>query len=184
MVVVATKKVITFVRKWKKQSSEMNINATAVANYFVDLAERDKVELKQLGLMKRVYITHGFSLAIFDMSAIDPRFDKVEAWKNGPVIPSVYHSFKYNGMSPIKDKSIIVEVNKGDIDISTPELEDKNIKAVADMVWDRYSEYDDFQLVELLHRSGTPWFWCYKEGENCKIPDSLTKAFYSKLVKK
>ena len=72
----------------------MKDNALSVANYLIDLAKKENKNLTQLGLMKRVYIAHGFSLAINKESLLDNRFDKVEAWKYGPVIPSVYHSFK------------------------------------------------------------------------------------------
>jgi uncharacterized phage-associated protein len=160
----------------------MNTNATAIANYFIDLAKEKQKEIKQFGLMKRVYITHGFSLAILNRSALDPRFDVVEAWKNGPVIPSVYHSFKYNGNNPIKDKSVIVEFKGRDMDIKTPELEDEDIKKIAIAVWEKYIDFDDFQLIELLHRKGTPWSLCYREGENNKIPDLYTQAYYEKLL--
>ena len=162
----------------------MTPNATALANYFVDKAEKENFRLMQLGLMKRVYITHGFCLAIFEISALDPRFDTVEAWKNGPVIPSVYHSFKYNKNNPIKDKSVITdEMDKdGIISFVTPELEENRRIMVADMVWERYKEYSDYELVELTHKEGTPWALSYTEGKNNPIDDSLTKAYYDKLI--
>ena len=58
--------------------------------------------------MKRVYIAHGFSLAINKESLLDKRFDKVEAWKYGPVIPSVYHSFKQYKADPITEKAVVM----------------------------------------------------------------------------
>lgn len=42
----------------------MKDNALSVANYFIDLANKENKPITQLGLMKRVYIAHGFSLAI------------------------------------------------------------------------------------------------------------------------
>ncbi len=161
----------------------MNPNATALANYFIDLANKDGDELRQLGLMKRVYITHGFCLAIFDKSALDPRFDVVEAWKNGPVIPSVYHSFKYKKNEPITEKSTIIDWESDVFDSLTPVLDDEQIKKVADLVWDRYKEFDDFDLVKLTHKKGSPWSLCYTEGENKPIPDIYTKTYYKKLIK-
>ncbi|MDR1091332.1 MAG: DUF4065 domain-containing protein [Prevotella sp.] len=160
----------------------MNTNAIAVANYFVDLAVKEKIEIKQFGLMKRVYVTHGFSLALLDYPALDSQFDVVEAWKNGPVIPSVYHSFKHNRNNPITEKSFTVEVGDGKFDFITPELEDSEIQQIAQAVWKRYSGMDDFELIKLLHKEGTPWSLCYEEGKNNKIPDLYTKAYYKKLV--
>ena len=64
----------------------MKDNALSVANYFIELANKDHKDIKLLGLIKRVYIAHGFSLAIFHKPLLDNRFDKVEAWKYGPVM--------------------------------------------------------------------------------------------------
>lgn len=161
----------------------MQTNATALANYFIDKAIKEGVDLRQLGLMKRVYITHGFSLAVLDRPAIDERFDKVEAWKNGPVIPSIYHSFKYNRNNPIKEKSGFINWKSKEFDFVIPELEDDQIKQVADFVWKRYEHLDDFELVELTHKDGTPWKECYIDGMNMPIPDPYTKAYYKKLLK-
>ncbi len=161
----------------------MKPNATALANYFIDLAHNDQLELRQLGLMKRVYITHGFSLAVLDRPAIDERFDKIEAWKNGPVIPSVYHSFKHNRNNPITEKSVIIDWSNNEFTFEIPELEDNEIKQVANFVWNRYKGLDDFQMVELTHKKGTPWHECYIEGMNMPIPDAYTKLYYKSLLK-
>jgi uncharacterized phage-associated protein len=56
----------------------MKTNALSVANYLIDSSMGDAC-LHLLGLVKRVYIVHGFSLALYDKSAIDDRFDCVEA---------------------------------------------------------------------------------------------------------
>jgi uncharacterized phage-associated protein len=161
----------------------MNTNAISVANYFIDLAKESSIEIRQFGLMKRVYITHGFCLAILGKSALDSRFDVVEAWKNGPVIPSVYHSFKNNRSNPVTEKSVIADITyAGEFDIKVPELQDEQIKAVADAVWGRYISLDDNAIVRLLHQPGTPWALCYEEGKNNKIPDSYTKMYYKQIV--
>jgi len=162
----------------------MRANATALANYFIDLAKKDKIDLFQFGLMKRVYIAHGFHLAYYGTSALDERFDVVEAWKNGPVIPSIYHSFKYNGSRPIIDKSVFVCIENGNIKVETPALSDKekDIKFIAEFVWERYTGMSDAQMIELTHKKGTPWDWCYIEGKNNPIPDILTKEYYKKLI--
>ena len=163
----------------------MRLNAISLANYFVTLAKSNNVDLKQFGLIKRVYIAHGFSLAILERSVLDPRFDTVEAWKYGPVIPSVYHSFKHNQGNPITEPSIIVTFDAPDnFGYEIPELTDMSIKKIADMVWNRYLGIKDSEMIELTHRPGTPWALCYEEGKSNSIPDYLTKAYYSKLIVK
>lgn len=162
----------------------MKTNAISVANHFIDLANKEKKALRQLGLMKRVYITHGFCLALFNTSILDERFDKVEAWKNGPVIPSVYHSFKHNQNNPIREKSVFMNMSQEEnsMDFIVPELQDEMVQMVVESVWKRYEDYDDFELVGLTHKNGTPWQLCYVEGENRAIPDSYTKTYYKKFI--
>lgn len=162
----------------------MNTNALSVANYFIHLAKRDNKPIQLLGLVKRVYIAHGFALALLKHGLLDPRFDKVEAWKYGPVIPSVYHSFKQYKSEPITEPTIVMECDENfNPTFKTPELKDDKAKMIVEMVWKRYYNYTGSQLVTLTHREGTPWGACFKEGENCEIPDSFTELYYKKLVK-
>ena len=162
----------------------MKDNALSVANYFIDLANKENKPITQLGLMKRVYIAHGFSLAINKKSLLDNRFDKVEAWKYGPVIPSVYHSFKQYKATPIKDKAVVMEWDDatGDMSFPEPKLTDDKAKKIVEMVWKRYHEFSDSEMVTLTHRKGTPWSVCYVPEHNVPIPDEITAMYYEKLV--
>ena len=160
----------------------MKTNALSVANYLIDLSKESN-PLYLLGLIKRVYIVHGFSLALYGKPAIDNRFDCVEAWKYGPVIPSVYHSFKHNKNNQIKNSTEIIEwCNDGDIQFTVPHLTDEDIKNVCGMVLNRYGKISDSEMIDLTHRPGTPWDLCYIEGINNPIPDDLTKKYYRKIV--
>lgn len=166
----------------------MQIDAMAVANYFIELSnntQENNRKLDILGLLKRVYIAHGFSLALLDKPLLNERFDKVEAWRYGPVIPSVYHTFKHHGKSIITEPATIIEWddNTGEMKTKSPELDDEDAKKMCDIVWSRYQNYSGLQLVELLHQRGTPWDLSYRAGTNCPIPDELTKKYYSILVK-
>lgn len=38
------------------------------------------------------------------------------------------------------------------------------------------------ELVDLLHKKGTPWETVYVEGKNKVIPDDYTKMYYKMLV--
>ena len=162
----------------------MRDNALAVANYFVELAHKESRNITQLGLMKRVYIAHGFSLAINHKSLLDPRFDVVEAWRYGPVIPSVYHSFKQYRDKPITEKTVVMEWDEEAKrpKFHAPHLEDEGAKQIVEMVWRRYAGMNDSDMVSLTHKRGTPWDICYVEGLNKKIPDEITEAYYRKIV--
>ena len=163
----------------------MKNNALSIANYFVDLANRDNKEIQPLKLIKLVYIAHGYILAILDKSALDPRFDKVEAWKFGPVIPSVYHSFKIYGNEDIKKKTSIFREENLENDlplIETPELNGDNEKGICEFVWRNYGDFSGSDLVTMLHKDGTPWSMFYKIGPNVEIPDFATQRYYKRMV--
>lgn len=165
----------------------MTDSALSIANYFVEKSLNSDKNLKPLKLMKLVYIAHGYMLALYDKSAINPRFDKVEAWKYGPVIPSVYHSFKLYGNQPVTKKTEIFteEEENGDnihVILSTPELQSEEAKKVCEFVWKNYCQYSDSTLVGLLHKPGSPWALVYEEGKNNEIPDFITRVYYRKIV--
>ena len=164
----------------------MKTNALSVANYFIELAARDHKPIHLLGLVKRVYIAHGFALALLGHGLLDERFDKVEAWKYGPVIPSVYHSFKQYKSNQITEKTVVMEWDekKCEPKFETPKLEDKESKKIVDIVWKRYQNYSDSELVTLTHMKGTPWYMCFIKDENVIIPDILTEDYYKRLIER
>lgn len=162
----------------------MKDSALSVANYFVDKSLNGPKDLSQLKLMKLVYIAHGYMLAMIDRSVFNPKFDYVEAWKYGPVVPSVYHSFKRFRNDPITEKTIVVKSDDNiNFTFEEPVLQDEDAKKICDYVWERYYGYSAVELVTLLHGSGTPWGTVYVDGMNNIIPDALTKAYYRRLVK-
>lgn len=165
----------------------MKNDAIAIANYFVDKANEDTQAphpLTLLRLVKYVYIAYGFAMAMLEKVIIDKRFDTVEAWKYGPVIPSVYHSFKHNKNNKIEEKSAIAidEDENGELDFINPEITDGDIKMILDFVWDRYRDKSTSELINLLHKDGTPWAYCYAPGKNVEIPDEMTRIYYKSIV--
>lgn len=156
-------------------------DAMSVANYFIEKANESNTELTLLKLIKLVYLAHGYTLAILNRSFLS-KYDRVEAWKFGPVIPSIYHSFKYNGARPITEQGIIVTEfeDSGEPELARPQVKD-DIKFVLDFVWKRYHSWTASDLVSLLHKKGTPWDACFKPNENIEIPDRLTKMYYTAI---
>lgn len=163
-------------------------NAFKIANFLIKLGEESKDELTPLKLMKLVYICHGYILAITGSSALSPRFDKVEAWKYGPVIPSVYHSFKSYQNSPVTEPTVILkECENGRFSSEIPQFSDNNEEELLYMrickfVYRQYAHLTASELIEMLHRQGTPWASVYEEGKNNEISDDLTKRYYKALL--
>jgi uncharacterized phage-associated protein len=143
----------------------------AVSNYFIKLSQDTGKELTPLKLIKLCYISHGWHLGLFDESLID---EVVYAWKFGPVIESVYHTFK-----GYRDSQIEELYREG---LSYPMPNSDNRKFL-NKIWDVYSVYNGVQLSTMTHQSGTPWdtIWNKRGGKSkpCAIiPNDLIRDFY------
>lgn len=164
----------------------MNNNALGVANELIDLAANDGAELTLLKLVKLTYLSYAFGLVLAPREPmIDPRFDKVEAWRYGPVIPSVYHSFKHRRDEPIRpeDKAVVVvSEDGGRCEFATPRIEGGDALRTIKFVWKRYRDVSAGRLVDILHLDGTPWSRAYIPGVNAEIPEAVTRAFYTLFV--
>src|SRR5256885_15287234 len=74
-------------------------NTFSIANYFIQRGIDSNKSVTPMKLQKLIYFAHGWYWAIKNEPLID---ESVEAWKYGPVIPSVYHAFKHYGTDSIK----------------------------------------------------------------------------------
>jgi len=72
--------------------------ALAIANEFIKVARERNKQLTPMELLKLVYFAHGWYLALSGVPLIN---EPVQAWRFGPVIPSIYHAFKRYGSGPI-----------------------------------------------------------------------------------
>ena len=181
--------------------------ALAVANYFIDKSESEDAPIKGvLKIVKLVYIAQGWALALLNKAIFA---EEVEAWRYGPVIPSVYHSFKEFGSDLIEDKALVLrgdekslkEVSSekkidakkldaalADLRFTYPEIpkksdEDKDVRLILDKVWEGYHNLTGASLIELTHQQGTPWKKFYKVNERGVVieKDEIQKHFKKKL---
>lgn len=160
----------------------MKSSAIAIANYFIDKSLQEKKDITLLFLVKLVYLAHGYLLALLDDGGFDKLTDKVEAWRYGPVIPSVYHTFKNNRANPIKIKGLVLEETMQGFSFIEPEIIDKDAKTVLDFVWNRYKNYSVDDIMALTHRADTPWAIYYRANKNVEIPDESTRLYYKMML--
>ncbi len=161
---------------------------SAIANEFLDRAGDCKRLLTPMQLLKLVYISHGWTLAVTDEPLINER---VEAWKYGPVVPSLFHEFKDFGGNGITRLSKSVEYSdiesptEGDVTIRYPFIEesDENVTELIGWVWKKYGALSGGVLSKITHLPGSPWTLTYKPGlrPSPTIPDALINGYYTKL---
>lgn len=163
-------------------------NALAVANFFVDKSITEKIDLTPMKLVKLSYLSYGWYIGLMDCELFN---EDIQAWKYGPVIPSVYYKFRKYGSYQIKEKAEedIFENLNGLFDdpVRTyPEVQ-PNLHPFLTKIWDKYKKYDGIYLSALTHKEGTPWHVTYhklggKDNPGVKIPDYLIKSHFKQLA--
>jgi uncharacterized phage-associated protein len=119
-------------------------------------------------VLKLVYLCHGWTLGLHEMALIH---EPVEAWRYGPVVPSVYHSYKSFGGGPI-------DTTPAD---RSGEFNRAQVEAIQ-LVHDVYGDFSAVQLSALTHRPGTPWDLTRKQyGLGAVIPDELILDHFKEL---
>jgi uncharacterized phage-associated protein len=147
----------------------MPYSAIEIANYFLRKSFDENIKITPMKLVKLVYFAHGWNLALRDEPLL---CETVEAWKFGPVLPSVYHAFKQYGSDQIVELAFPGNSNFDNIDADTKEL--------LDQVWNAYKNYSGWQLSAISHELNSPWDVATK-AQKTIIPDESIKAHYKAL---
>lgn len=151
-----------------------------VANFFIDCANRDGRSLDPLKLIKLVYIAYGWVLALTNKRLFNER---IEAWKHGPVIPSIYHEFKNSRYSQIDEKASDWNMETGDF--VTPEVpaSDPTTRMILEKVWAAYSGFSGWALRNKTHEPDTPWSMTYDGSMSKVIPDDLISSHFHQKIR-
>ena len=103
--------------------------------------------------------------------------DDIEAWEHGPVVKKVFDKLKGKGREEIEldDAPSSVEVVR--------KIEaDGKAREVLLMTYDNFAIYTAWQLRNMTHEIGTPWYQTYVPGKNKKISLNLMKKYFDKEV--
>ena len=142
-------------------------NAEQVASYFIGLQDDNAGDLiSNLKLQKLLYYAQGLYLAMHEM----PLFpESIEAWTYGPVVPSVYHTFKNHGASPIPYDSIQC----------TP-IGNEDIKDFLSEIYTVFGQYSAWKLRDMTHQE-KPYLDMQERGGEISH-ESMRECFKQYLV--
>lgn len=170
----------------------MPYDSKAVANYLLDLAERDGVnDMTPMKLLKLVYIAHGWHLALTGEPLIS---EKAQAWQYGPVVPRLYHEFKEFGNQRITRRAAhLVKTSSGRVVREVPRIDSDDSEAaiqtreIVDRTWELYKKFSGIQLSNKTHESGSPWDTSVRDASaerliNVDIDNPRIKDYYEKLL--
>jgi len=157
-------------------------SASLVADYII---AKSRASMTAIKVIKTAYIAHGYSLALLGKPLIR---EKAQAWRYGPVFPSMYFALRDNGQDPIRSLEYC------DTASGSPELADRmeffksrideERRAILDDAIEVYGALSGRRLISITHASGTPWEKHYKPGVfHTVIPDEETKRYYQKRLR-
>ncbi len=162
----------------------MSYPAKAIANYFIHKAIKEgDNSLTLMKLLKLLYISQGWCLAILNKPLFD---EEIQAWKYGPVIPSIYQELKHHSLKPIN--SVIEEFSFdeiGRVKINRFEARySKEIRDLLDRIWETHRQVTGIQLSNWSHDPDGPWYGARKKHHgnlsfnNVCIPNEKIKAYF------
>ena len=131
-------------------------DARAVANHYIRRGVEAKRPFTQLQILKLVYYSHAWMLAIHDRPLI---YQRVEAWTLGPVVADVYHALKHHGWRPIDD--YIQGVPEANFDEAETDI--------LEQVFDAYGKFSGMYLSVLTHAVGSPWHRVWESAARPKL---------------
>jgi len=146
-------------------------SAVDVARYLIHLAtpveDEDADCLCPMRLQKLLYYVQGWHLGAIGVPCFSER---IEAWRYGPVVESLYPLFKGFGLAiPAKEGT-------------DPEALTERNKDFIRSVWDIYKGYSATALRDMTHRE-RPWITARGglppgAASNAEIPASLMREFF------
>lgn len=140
-----------------------------IAKYFISLSNDDNGDLiSNLKLQKLLYYAQGLSLAANNT----PLFEEdIEAWMHGPVVPSVYQTYRVCGADAIPPPE--------DYDVSRIENDTRDI---LDEIWIVFGQFSAWKLRNMTHDE-PPWKNAYDETCSKVITkESMRDYFLTQLV--
>lgn len=132
---------------------------------------RRETETTPMHVLKIVYISHGWMLGLYGRSLIN---EPAEAWRYGPVVPSVYHRYKSFRRDPITAEPV-----------DRSDAFDDEQRDVIKQVHEAYGDFTALQLSALTHKPDTPWDITYREyGVGVIIRNELIRDYYERLAER
>lgn len=151
-----------------------------VANFFLDSGFREDRLVDPLKLQKLVYFGYGWVLAVLDEKLFD---EPIEAWRHGPVVPSLYHEFKRYRWTPITEFALSVDWDTREV-IEPRISRSPKSELVLSKAWDTYKRFSGADLRKMTHQPDTPWANSFDpERPNERIPDHLIKSYFEDRIR-
>jgi uncharacterized phage-associated protein len=158
------------------------LDARALANCLLDLADELGIALTITSLLKIVYFCQGWHLATYGRPLVGQPF---EAWQHGPVVRVVYDSFKVESKKVIKGRAEKLNPVTAKFERCRYSMSPDRLKFV-EAILRSYSKFHPYKLSDMTHEIDSPWHrvWNRTERESdpgMRIPNSMIRSYFLEL---
>ena len=123
-----------------------------------------------LHIVKLVYLCHGWMLGLKGKPLIS---EPAVVGKYGPIVQSVYDTYKVFGSHPIITKP---KDHSSDLD--------RDQRQAVEFVMAVYVDFEDTELSAITHEEDTPWSRANEsEGIGGVIPDESIREHYEEMIR-
>lgn len=161
----------------------MQHDVRAIANFVLDRADQIDRRVTNVHVNKVLYFLYVWYLLSLGRPLVSA---KIEAWDYGPVFREVYQEFKAYGRNPINGRARCLNLETGVFEECVAKLSDEEVEFLVPLI-DQYLRRDAFDLVELTHKTGTPWDVVYnhkgRSNPGMRITDDLIVDFYARQTR-
>lgn len=144
--------------------------AKEVAEWFVNWAHagEEPSDVTNLKLQKLLYYAQAHHLGQHGTPLFE---DSIQAWSHGPVVPSVYRSYKRFGSNPVRSVDRTFSWDR----FPAPAME------YLATVWNTYGRFSAWQLRNMTHAE-TPWATHFDADKlGVEIPTDAIRAAFQPL---
>ena len=136
------------------------VSSQVVANTFLYYGFQEKIEITPMKLQKLIY----FLYKSYAKKTNYPLFsEQFEAWKYGPVLPSIYYEF-----NSFKDKPINRFARNAQMGVSILNLKTNSILFDSwNEIWGQLKFFSGPQLSTMTHQPETAWSKAFNNKQHC-----------------
>lgn len=154
----------------------------AVANELIEIAMKHGRPLTHMKLQKLLFFANGWNLALANHPLIN---EEMQAWKFGPVAPSVYYELRRYGAAKITEPERVYGFSSATnfsapgamsaplTDVPRVPQQDKFTHQLLEKIWEVYGCYPAIQLTNMTHQEGTPWAQTIADFDPNNLPTGL-----------
>lgn len=151
--------------------------ASVISFVLAEKAVRENYPVTQMKLQRMVYFAHGYHLAKYKKPLVNEVF---QAWKFGPVLPSMYRTYVLYGPNPIFDTR---KVEAGEKLLDLSQLDAKAQDAI-NTTWKFTHRLPASQLSAWAKKPDSPWAKTYLfDTESMPMDNQVISEYFSKMLK-